>query len=44
MQAWLVFTVVILVLCLLYPPLIGFCAGVAWFYVMAFMTYKALGG
>ena len=44
MQPLLVFGFVISVLCLFYPPLIGFCFGVAAFFVMSFLVFKVLGG
>lgn len=44
MQPWLVFGVLISVLCLVYPPLIGFCSGVAAFFVMSFVVLKVIGG
>ena len=44
MQPWLVFGILISVLCLFYPPLIGFCRGVATFFVMSFVVFKAIGG
>ncbi len=44
MQPWLVFGFVISVLCLFYPPLIGFCCGVTTFFVMSFLVLKVLGG
>jgi hypothetical protein len=44
MQPWLVFGFVISVLCLFYPPLIGFCCGVTTFFVISFVVFKALGG
>lgn len=44
MQPWLVFAVLISILCLVYPPLIGFCSGVFAFFAVSFVVFKLLGG
>jgi hypothetical protein len=44
MQPWLVFAVLISILCLVYPPLIGFCSGVFAFFAVSFVVFKVLGG
>lgn len=44
MDRWIFLVSVLVVSCFLYPPFLGMCIGVAFFYGIAFVVYGVLGG
>jgi hypothetical protein len=44
MKPWVIFFSVVGMSCLIYPPLLGFCSGVAGYCFLWWMVYKGIGG
>jgi hypothetical protein len=44
MKPWAIFFGVVGVSCLIYPPLLGFCIGVAGYCLLWWVIFKAIGG
>jgi hypothetical protein len=44
MKPWLIYFGVVTMGCLIYPPLLGFCIGVAGYCFLWWVVYKAIGG
>lgn len=44
MRPWIILAGVVLILCVIYPPFLGFVIGVVGFHLMAFIVFKSLGG
>jgi len=44
MDRWLFVMGVTVVCCILYPPFLGLCMGIAGFYALAYAIYAVLGG